>query len=262
MISGKFIFENNKENSYTYYRQLRGDNTVQIAICDDEPVYRNELKAILKACEVLDDKVNIRGFSSGESFLEENEKEPSDIVFLDIEMGEMTGLETGQKLRSIDKKVIIIFLTSHKKYVFTSFRIAPFDYILKPIDNTIISDVISRAVDKYNEQYHMVNFKWHDESYALKACEIVHIESDLRHVTFVTENNRYKSVGKLADYEKRLSPYGFLRCHKSYLINMSYIKKIGSKSILTTLGEEVDMGSRRKQYCLSTFNEFITKYRM
>lgn len=182
--------------------------------------------------------------------------------FLDIEMDGLSGLEVGQKLRDVDRNVIIIFLTGYKKYVFKSFKIEPFDYILKPINNEKICDVLTRAIKKHRELFYIVDIKWYDKSYNLRACDIVHIESDLRHVTFVTDKNKFKSIGKLDAYEQRLSPYGFLRCHQSFLINMNYIKSIESKSIITTLGTEIDMSARRKKECLNAFNEFITRYKI
>ena len=235
---------------------------MNIAICDDESIHRDNLMAALSVCGTLPKEAIITEFSDGKSLLDGHVTCSQDIVFLDIEMEGMSGLEAGQKLRDIDRNVIIIYLTGYKKYVFKSFRIEPFDYILKPIKNEKICEVLTRAIKKHREQFYIVDFTWYDKSYTLKACDIVHIESDLRHVTFVTDNNKYKSVGKLDDYEQRLSPYGFLRCHQSYLINMNYIKSIESKSIITTLGGEIDMSARRKQDCLNAFNEFITRYRV
>ena len=241
---------------------MEGDRILKIAICDDEAIHRDNLKAALSVCGALPKEVVITEFSNGKSLLEGHIKCSQDIVFLDIEMDGLSGLEAGQQLRDLDRNVIIIYLTGYKKYVFRSFRIEPFDYMLKPIDNEKICNVLVRAIKKHREQFYIVDFKWYDKSYTLKACDIVHIESDLRHVTFVTDKNKYKSIGKLDDYEQRLSPYGFLRCHQSYLINMNYIKSIESKTIITTLGSEIDMSARRKQDCLNAFSEFITKFKV
>ncbi|MCL2821449.1 MAG: LytTR family DNA-binding domain-containing protein [Oscillospiraceae bacterium] len=262
MWFNKHLIENDEKSSYTCNDELEGDKNLKIALCDDESIHRDTLKEALTVCGALPQETIITEFSNGKSLLEKHIECSHDIVFLDIEMEGLSGLETGQKLRDIDRNVIIIYLTSYKKYVFKSFKIEPFDYILKPINNSKICEVLTRAIKKHREQFYIVDFSWYDKSYTLKACDIVHIESDIRHVTFVTDNNKYKSVGKLDDYEKRLSPYGFLRCHQSFLINMNYVKSIESKSIITTLGGEIDMSARRKQDCLNAFNEFITRYKV
>jgi len=235
---------------------------MRIAICDDETVCRNELIETINASDVLQENVNLIECINGAELLENHKKEPFDIVFLDIEMDGMSGLEAGQRLRSVDRNVIIIFLTNHQQYVFKSFRIEPFDYIVKPARNGKLLKVLNRAIKKYKEQHYIIDFKWQENSYALRTCDVVYLESDLRHVTFVTGDNRYKCVGKLDEYEKRLTPYGFLRCHKSFLVNMSYIKSIEKNEIITALGYNIDMSARRKQDCLNTFNEYILKYKV
>ena len=235
---------------------------MRIAICDDEAVLRESLRRALEAGDVLSEDTDVSEHSDGVSLLDAHTKSPYDIVLLDIEMDGMSGLEAGQRLRSMDRNVIIIYVTSFIKYALDSFKIEPFDYLLKPVDSDKINDVMSRAVKKYREQYFIVDFKWKDKHYALKVCDIVHLESDLRHITFVTEDNRYKCIGKLDEYERSLTPYGFLRCHQSYLMNMSFIKSINTQTITTSLGYTVPMSNRKKQYCLNAFNDYITKFRV
>ena len=235
---------------------------MRIAICDDEQVHRENLKSSLTGCAFMPEGASIVEYSEGKSLIQEHKKDPHDILFLDIEMEGMSGIETGRDIRILDSNVIIIYITGHEKYVFKSFRIEPFDYILKPIDDGKIADVLRRAVQKLNDQYYIVDFKWQDNTYALRVCDIVYLESNLRHVKFATMHSSYKCVGKLVDFECRLSPYGFVRCHQSFLINMSYIKCIEKDEITTTLGYNIDMSAGRKQECLNAFNNFITKYRV
>ena len=235
---------------------------MRIAICDDIIEHRKSLYDAIEKCITLSEEASISEFSSGISLIDSHVKQPYDIIFLDIEMDGMSGLEAGQEIRGKDKDVIIIYVTSYEQYVFKSFRIEPFEYIIKPFDNEQICEVLCRAIKKHTEQFYIIDFTWQGKSYALKVRDIVYIESNLRHVIFFTTDNEYKSVGKLADYEQRLLPYGFLRCHQSFLINMNYIRSIESKSIKTTLGIEIDMSTRKKRYCLNTFNDYITKFKV
>jgi DNA-binding LytR/AlgR family response regulator len=109
----------------------------------------------------------------------------------------------------MDRDAIIIFLTSHKKYVFKSFKIEPLDYITKPVTSDKIGAVLGRAIRKYRDIHHIVEVRWKNTSHALKVRDIAHLESYLRHVTVVTEDSKYKCVGKLSENESRLKPYGF-----------------------------------------------------
>jgi len=235
---------------------------MRIAICDDELFHREALKTALTGCVHLPEDASIIEYPGGRALINDHKKNPYNIIFLDIEMEDMSGLEAGQEIRRLDRNVIIIYLTGYDKYVFKSFRVEPFAYLIKPVDSSKIDDVMRRAVEKYKDLFYIVDFKWQDNSYALKVCDIVYLESRLRHVNFATENNVYKCVGKLVNFENRLLPYGFIRCHQSYLVNMSYIKCIEKDEITTTLGYSIDMSTRRKQECLNAFNNYITRYRV
>jgi DNA-binding LytR/AlgR family response regulator len=235
---------------------------VRIAICDDESETRRTLHSTLNSCGDLPADTIITEFSDGAMLTDSHSKCSFDIIFLDIHMNGMSGLEAGRKIRDVDRNVIIIFLTNYKQHVFQSFVIEPFDYLIKPVDGDKLNKVLNRALKKHREQHYIVNVKWQDISYALKTCDIIYVESELRYVIFVTEDNRYKCVGKIDDFERRLAPYGFLRCHKGFLINMSFIKSINDNAIITTLGHDVYMSARRKQDCLKAFNGYLTKYRV
>jgi DNA-binding LytR/AlgR family response regulator len=235
---------------------------MRVAICDDEFIHRETLKSILDECKSKPEDAEVFEYSDGKSLVDEHKRTPHDILFLDIEMEGMTGLETGHDIRSIDRNVIIIYVTSHGKYVFKSFRIEPFDYILKPIEIKKIEDVLRRAVAKYREQHHSLVIAFKEQTYTLKVCDIVYLESNLRHIKFYTDNNTFMCLGKLDEYERNLTPYGFLRCHQSFLLNMGFIRSINRDTITTTNSLEINMSTRKKQECLNAFNEYITKYKV
>jgi len=258
----KHVLDKNEKTAYTGNKQSRGDDPLRIAICDDESTHRDTLMAAISYSDELPENAVIMEYSTGNKLLHNHTKCPFDIIFLDIEMDGMTGLEAGQEIRNNDRNVIIIYLTSFKDYVFESLKMEPFDYILKPVDNKKINEVLGRALKKYREQHYIVSFKWQEMTYALRVCDIVYLASNLRHIEFITVDNRYKCIGKLNDYMHRLAPYGFLRCHQSYLINMSFIKSIEKREIFTTLGNSINMSANKKQRCLDIFNEYLTKYRV
>jgi DNA-binding LytR/AlgR family response regulator len=240
----------------------KGDGPVRIAICDDDVSLRAGLREVIDTCNGLSEDTIITEYQEGNELIDSHLKCPHDIIFLDIEMDGISGLEVGQKIRDSDRNVIIIFITNYMRYVLRSFRIEPFDYIIKPVDGEVVSEVLERALKKHKEQHFIVNIKWRENSYAIKVCDIVFIESDLRHIVIVTVDNRYKVIGKLDEYELRLAPYGFLRCHQSFIVNMNYIKCIGHSSISTTLNHDIYMSTRRKQDCLKAFTEFLVRFRV
>ena len=182
-----------------------------------------------------------------------------DVIFLDIEMPGLSGLEAGQEIRKIDVDTIIIFLTSHDQFVFQSFKIEAFDYLIKPIDIHAANDALARATKKYQSQHFIVSVKWKNEEYRLEVNDIVYINGYGRHVIFHTKKDEFEIVGKLSDYETMLAPYGFVRSHMNDIINMKYIESIGEKTIETTTGHKILMSARKKQKCLKSFNEYLAR---
>jgi len=238
---------------------------LNIAICDDDKNHREDLHSIIKCCDILREDAAIFEYPSGSALIEGHVENRHDIIFLDIQMDGMNGLETAHEIRSGDRDAIIIFLTGHEQHVMQSFRIEPFDYIVKPADEYRISDVLNRALRKYNDLHYIVDFKCGNDVHTLDVVDIVYIESYKRKLKVVTANpdeTDYEIHGKLDNYDKQLQKYGFLRCHHSFLINMRYIKVIENTQIKTKTGHSVHMSTRKKQICLQSFNTFITKYKV
>jgi DNA-binding LytR/AlgR family response regulator len=238
---------------------------IRIAICDDEKIHRDKLREILWECETLPVDTHIFEFSNCSELIDSHMEKPHDIIFLDIQMDGLTGLEAAHEIRDSDSDVIIIFLTGFEQHVMQSFRVEAFDYIVKPADEKKISDVLKRAIRKYKDLHYIVNFKWRDEIYALNVSDIVYLESMRKKLKIITADlteDDYETIGKLDDYDVHLQKYGFLRCHRSFLVNMLYIKKIDDTFIRTKLGHSVYMSTRKKQFCLQEFNSFITKYKV
>ncbi|MCL2222182.1 MAG: LytTR family DNA-binding domain-containing protein [Oscillospiraceae bacterium] len=238
---------------------------MKIAICDDEQTHREKLRKIIKDCDILPVDAVLFEYSNGSALIYGHAENRHDIIFLDIQMDGMNGLETSHKIRSGDRDVIIIFLTGFEQHMPQSFRIEAFDYIVKPAEESRISDVLNRALRKYKDLHCLIKFKWGDDVYALDVGDIVYIESMKRKLKIVTadpDEKDYEIIGKLNDYDRQLQKYGFLRCHHSFLINMNYIKIIEDTFIKAKSGHSVYMSTRKKHFCLQSFNTFITKYRV
>jgi len=244
------------------FQLSKGGASLRIAICDDESFMRSRLREAIYSSGTLPPEACIEEFSDGVALINGHALCPFDVIYLDIQMDGKSGLEIGQEIRAEDRHVIIIFVTSHQEYVFQSFPIEPFDYIVKPVDYVKVNDILKRAIRKHNEQHYKIHFKWKETPYVLDISEVVYLESTRRHIKFVTADKEYECVGKLDDYESKLSSYGFLRCHQSFLINMNYIKSIETASIITSLGHIVNMTVRRRSNCLKALNLFIIKHRV
>jgi len=236
---------------------------MKIAICDDDKYFLEKLYQTLTTCKNAISCAEYHTFSCGVDLVANYKKRKQfDVVFLDIEMPGLSGLETGQKIREIDSDVMIVFITSHHDFMSDSFKIETFDYLTKPLDEVAANDTLGRVFKKYQEHRYIVTLKVRGAIHKLDVSDIVYIESYRKVLTFYTENEAYEMPGKLNDYEIKLVPYGFLKCHQGYLINMKYIESIENNRITTITGVTLDMSARKKRMCLKAFNEYTMRHRI
>ena len=185
--------------------------------------------------------------------------ESIDILFLDIQMSGIDGMETARELRKKDKRVILVFVTAVEEYVFQAFDVGAFNYIVKPIDDGKFSDVLHRAVDEWSSQN--INEKEPEERYVLINNSGVHTKVILDEIVYAEVFNRKVVIhkldgeieyyGKMSDLEA-LAGDSFFRPHRAYLINFKYVEKYDATTIYLERGTVL----MAKQ----NYPEFVKKY--
>ena len=242
---------------------------MRIAVCDDDSVLRDNLHKSILAFDSLPSETSIAKFSDGHSLVDAHSKQPYNIIFLDIQMGGLSGLEAGALIRDIDQKVLIILVTSYEQFMQKAFKIETFDYITKPYEDKDIHAVLKRALRKHIDQYRSICLTWRGATHKVKHSDIIYIKIDNRHLNFITtdEDAEIKCIGKLDEYERELAPHGFFRCHKSYLVNMDFISSVANDKIVvkhSALENDhvINISSRKRKEFLGAFNEYVAKYRV
>ncbi len=126
---------------------------MRIAIVDDEREFLLNLKSMISENYPEPDKLSISEFGSGEEFVKNFKKNMYDIIILDIEMKELNGLETAEKIRSADSSVIIVFLTSHQEFALQGYEVNAFRYMLKSQPETMYRRQLSSIFDEYHQTH-------------------------------------------------------------------------------------------------------------
>lgn len=200
-----------------------------IAICDDQIICGETLELSLN--QIMADynttyKVDI--YTSGSELLNdlETKKKEYDILFLDILMGEeeMNGIELAKKIRLFDDSISIVFVTSSTDYVLDGYSVRALQYLIKPVDNKILREVLDYELNSKNNV--SVVFKEKDSTRKVPASDIVHIETFGRNVKVVLKDEEFNAYNKISDVEKMLPAKDFIRCHQSFIININNIKEI------------------------------------
>ena len=135
---------------------------MKIAVCDDSFEFRKELLDRIQQSIPMSEEITFYEFSSSEELLESYDDEIRyDIIFLDVEMAETSGLDAGIKIRTIDKKVIIIFVSNYSKYAIPAYDCEAFYFVVKPVVQKKFENVLSKAIEKYKliHQYYIIKNK-------------------------------------------------------------------------------------------------------
>lgn len=203
---------------------------MRIAICDDEEIYRIELKSCLNKL-LIDTDYDINTFSDGRILLNRFEECPFDIVFLDIEMPEIDGITLARKLRAASDSVFIVFLTSHIEYALEGYEVNALRYLTKPADPNKVKEIIRYVQDKQNSAHHII-IKSEGEDILIDINNIIYMESMDKNVRIVTSKEEYITRYNLSDYEEQLKNFGFFRIHRGYLISLNKVKRIVKNDVV------------------------------
>lgn len=197
---------------------------VNIAICDDSNIDIEVLKAALLK---YDPYFNITAYSNGELLLEdclENNK-MFDLIFLDILMPKINGIDMARQIHSFSRNSKIIFVSSSSEHYSEAFDVFAFNYILKPINPMRLKEILDQAfVNIKEDRKEQINIFYKGSNYSIFFKEILYIESEDKKVNFyLTNGNLFKCYNKLNEVYKRLPEAYFVRCHQSYIINVIHV---------------------------------------
>ncbi len=206
---------------------------MRIAICDDEPQCRQQaMQAIHECTRSLDILTDV--FENGNAFLQLFQKNPYDLVFLDIEMPEIDGIALARKLRELSRDVPIVFLTSHIEYALEGYEVNALRYLTKPIQSEKLQEMLGYVMERMQEQRTLwLKTDMGEERVLIK--EILYMEAQNQNILIRTAEREYLVRYNLGEYEKELSQDGFFRIHRGYLVSLRHIKSLGKHEV--TLSE-------------------------
>lgn len=229
---------------------------LQIAICDDEQFYREKLRTLLKRyLQKRGLSYTVSDFASGEEFLEQcTNRVKYDIVFLDISMEKLDGVQTAQQIRAFHSDTSIVFVTAFIDYALEGYKVDAVRYILKDTLDHAVAECMDAILQKRKAA--RVTFSFMEGEKKLYTDNILYVESRKhKSVFFYMEEEivNYQIYDKLDAIEEKLSGGGFLRIHKSYLVNMKHIRKISNYMAVLDTGEELPVPRLKYQAVKEAF---------
>lgn len=237
---------------------------INIYLCDDEPQVVSKYKYLIKRYALsrsLD--INIETFERGEELLFHLEDHIStpDIIFMDIFMDELNGIETSKRIRELGINAFIIFLTTTSDFVFEAFDVRSFNYLVKQdTDEARFREVLGNVINQVEK--HAPDFfdcSFGSESRRIPFKNITHFEI-YRRVMRVHYNNDeyfdfYETMDNLAE---QLEEKAFVRVHRSFLVNLRHIVLFKNQLIRLSSGVELPLGKAYQVQVKESFNEFVS----
>jgi len=227
-------------------------------VIDDEPTALEIIKDYVEKVPFLECAGTFRDPLEALDFIQKN---PIDLIFLDINMPDLTGI---QFLKSLESQPLVIFTTAYSKYALESYEYDAVDYLLKPIE----FDRFLKAVNKAFKQYQIktsslmtfakdsdfILIKSGTEYYKMKLSDILYVRGTGNYVTFVTKKKEILSLLAMKDVSETLSSKMFFRIHKSYIINFSHVDLIESDQVKIN-NEYIPIGDHYRESFFNTIKQ-------
>lgn len=233
---------------------------MRIAICDDNMNYINIIEDYIDKFKKT--AVECDAYISGEELVyayRENE-ERYDVIFLDMEMEQLNGIETANHIREFDEHVIIVFVTSHTEYMRDSFKCAPFRFLVKPVDDEEFETVFYDINKKLSKQRKVFAFTENKAKVRLYCDDIIFCESQDHWIWIHTKEKTYKICKSLTELHSQLDKEMFCRVHKSFIINLLYVKTIKDNDAeLYHCDKPIPISRSYKKEVLAEYTNFLER---
>lgn len=213
-----------------------------IAICDDDITELNSISNMVEHwSELSGHSCQIRTFPSAESFLFQYQEDKAyDILLLDVEMKEMSGIDLAREVRKYDRRVEIIFITSHFEFAGEGYEVDALHYLTKPLKEEKFLETLHKAADKLDQAPAYVIIQSEGEIVKLYKRDVLYIEAFLHYLVIHTKEREYRIKESISSFEEQLGD-GFYRSHRSYLVSLQWITRIQKSSVILEGGAEIPL---------------------
>lgn len=222
---------------------------MNIAVADDEKVIMEQICSLIR--KQMPDCYP-EAYAAGEELIAAGKR--FDIVFLDIKMDGMDGIETARVLRKKQDDIVLIFITGSREYVFDALDLYAFHYLLKPLDENKFREVLARAAGEVVKKKEKRGLFIKKKNLTLDQADILYVESRSKKVEIHTAGSKavIEIYATMEELGRQLGE-DFYRCHRAYIVNMAHIAEYGNDSITITNGDKICLTKKK-------YGDFVKTY--
>lgn len=215
---------------------------MRIYITEDEPLAAQKLQLFLQKLGEHTEDITL--FDNGEKLLDALQKEPfPDLLFLDIQMPGLTGLEVLGRLQEDATQLKVIITSAYDQYAIDGFNFGVTDYLLKPYT----LDRLRQALAKVRPEP-VINIRCEGRTERIRVQDIVCLESNKDYTCFTLEDGRrLMTLGTLSGFEQQLPESAFARVQRSYIVGLKHVQSYNSQIVLLSTGVEVPIGKTYRE---------------
>ncbi len=227
-----------------------------IMICDDEPKMLSDIAGY--AAEIIADS-RITSYSSGNALMPALKNDGCDILLLDIDMPEISGLDIARELSGLPVKPMLIFVTSHDELVYDSLQFHPFGFVRKTYLQKELRAVLGDAAKELDSRDRHFRFRSAEGDVKLNIDDIYYFEADGNYIKLFASDGGYRFRDTVSSLENALSESGFVRIHKGFLVNQSAVKMINSGECVLNGGTRLPVGRSYSENARRTLMRYMLK---
>lgn len=199
---------------------------IHIAICEDNDEDLAHIHSILCRTNILCDLTEYTGAESLLFDIETNQKH-FDIFILDIYLPGQNGVEAARHIRAADENAVLIFLTGCEDFYREAFDLYAFHYLIKPVNPDDLTHVLQKALRQIAAPEETLQITFRGQNTILRQADIMYISSSNHALCFhMKDGQEHTSYGRLDEPETRLASEMFVRCHKSFIVNLLYVNRL------------------------------------
>jgi len=230
---------------------------IQIALVDDDEAASNELQEKLQRfAQENHEQFSISIFHEAVSFLDHYQA--VDIVFMDVEMPYLNGIAAAQKLRQIDEKVALIYVTNYMQYAVEGYEVNALGYLLKPINYARLSSVLKKTLNLLLQEAKGLLVKTSSGLKKVYPDDLMYIEISGHLIEIHAKSQVLETWGSLKELEKKLPEGRFARPNSNTLVNLSFVKGFESDDLVLSEGSHLPISRRKKKEFIDIFRAYNT----
>ena len=213
-----------------------------IAICDDSDVDRQSIGNMVRRwAETSGNRVQLCEFPSSESFLFEYDRNKDyDILLLDVEMRDISGIELAKRVRAERGRMEIVFITSHFEFIAEGYEVDALHYLVKPVSQDKLSEVLDRAAERLAVEPPSVVVNCDGGKVKLLEADILYVEAFAHYIEIHTRADVYRLKESITTFGELLSG-DFFRTHRSYIVNLKAVERISRTGVTLADGAEIPL---------------------